>query len=327
MTFPLERHPGAIVFVDDDENYLAVIKDIFPPEWNILTFADATDFVDHVMAKMAVSKEMDAYQRGAIERYKKGGSVAIEVVRFWNAFPERYSLPQVVIIDYHMPSLNGLDALERVKEWSGQKILLTGVADEALICQALNERRIDYYIAKQNARIIQQTVSTVKLMLNNFLGTSGLKWSAWHMSMRSEQKLILQDPDITKALFEFVGEDFEHVVIGDPFGVMALGYGGGVKWLQMETTSTLDSAADLALKLGATNEEAHDVRAGRTLTDARINSALGIKERPNVAVNCFQVRIPYINEMIYGAVFDVSVTSAPPAEMCYSAWRARQQSL
>lgn len=324
MSFPLERHPGAIIFVDDDENYLAAVKTIFPSNWNIQTFADVSAFVSHMTVMMAVVKDMDAYQLGSIERCRQGGSVAIEVLRFWNAFPERYALPQVVLMDYHMPHHSGLDALKQVKDWGGPKVLLTGVADEALVCRAFNEHRIDYYIAKQNAKILALIVSTVKLMLNNYTEASSLKWNAWNMSLRPEQQLILRHPEITQALFEFVDDNCEHVVIGDPFGVMALGYGGEVKWLQLETTATLDAAADLAVKTGGPSEDAQSVRAGRSLTNARINSALGIAGTPSAAAKAFQIRIPSINEMLFGAVFDLTVAGAPLPEMCYTAWQARQ---
>lgn len=324
MNFPLKRHPGSVVFVDDDENFLEVMKTIFPPEWNIIVFANAGDFVEYMQSKMAVSKEIDAYQLRAIERLKKGGAVALEVARFWNSFPERYSLPQVVIVDYHMPSLNGLDALEMIKEWDGQKILLTGVADESLICRAFNERRIDFFIAKQNARIMQQIASTLKLMLND-CGTSDLKWDIWNLSLRSEQNLIIQEPEIATALFEFVGDNCEHVVIGEPFGVMALGYDGGVRWLQLETTATLDAAADLALEMKVAQEDARDIRSGRVLSNARINSALRIYDMATVAASSFQTRIPCINEMLYGAVFKLDIAGFPPPELCYSAWHTRDQ--
>lgn len=325
MSFPLERHPGSIVFVDDDETYLTVIENILPREWNIKTFPNATDFVEHMQAKIAVAKDMSSYQRGAIDRYKRSGSVAIEVLRYWNAFPERYSLPQVVVIDYHMPNLNGLEALEKVKEWNGKKALLTGVADEAIVCRAFNARIIDYYVAKQSARIMQEIVSAVKLMLNNYAATDRVKWTAWYMSMKPEQKLFMQEPNISKALFDFVDESYEHVAIGDPFGVMALGHNGGVKWLQLETSASLDAAAELAMKMGGSADDAQSVRVGRKLTDARIKSALSIAKKPAFAPCKFEIRIPSINEVLFGAAFDINAVGAPPAEMCYSAWHERQE--
>lgn len=324
MTFPLERHPGAVVFVDDDSTYLEVIGDIVPTEWTIERFSDARHFVDHMRAKMAMSKEIDAYQRGAIDRYKRNGSAASEILRYWNSFPERYSLPQVAIIDSRMPTGSGLDALAGIKDWGGQRILFTGVADEASVCRAFNEHAIDYYIPKQSPKILQQIVSTVNIMRKNVSGTRALKWDAWHMSMKTEQMLMLQMPEVTSALFDFVGDDCEHVVIGSPFGAMALGYAGGARWLQLETTSTLAAAADLALRFGATDDQVQSIRAGQGLTDARINAALNIDEKANVTGIRFQLRVPHINEVLYGAVFEMPAAGGvPAAEMCYAAWHAR----
>ena len=325
MPFSLSRYPGTVVFVDDDENYLSAIRATFPPTPHIKTFADPNEFVAYMATQIAVAKDMEAYFQGSIDRSKKSGSVAIEVLRFWNAFPDRFAMPQVVVIDYHMPNLNGLDALEKCKEWKGSRILMTGVADEALVCKAFNYKRIDYYIAKQNTNIMRQIVVTTTALLKEQNLTSWAQWNPWYISMSPEQKLFLREPQVAAELSTLLGGEFEHVVIGSPFGVMALGHAGGVKWIQLETTSSLDEAADLAAKNGSSNEDVQSVRAGRALTDARINAALAIAGQP-LAVPCsFQVRIPRINEMLYGALFDVSAAGAPPAEFCYTAWNARQQ--
>lgn len=324
MSFPLSRHPGCIVFVDDDANFLSTIKGILAPEWNIRTFAQPAEFIDHIKAKVAVERDMDSYQRGSVDRYRNKGSAAIEVLRYWNAFPERYSLPKVVVIDYYMPGMNGLETLKQVGEWHGQKILLTGVADGDVVCTAFNSRSIDYYIPKQNSKLILKLTEAIGLMVNNYADSPASQWNAWYMSMRPEQRLFVQDPTVSKALFDFVGDSNEHVTIGDPFGVMALGHAGGVKWLQLETTSTLDEAADLAAKAGSNKDVVQAIRAGRALSDARITSALSLTGEVSSSPVTIAVRIPGVNETVYGAVFDLKSAGGPPAEMCYSAWHARQ---
>jgi FixJ family two-component response regulator len=324
MNFPLSRQAGSIVFVDDDVNFLATIKGVMAPDWNIQTFARPSEFVDHIKAKVAVERDMDSFQRGSVERYRNNGSAAVEVFRYWSAFPERYSLPKVVVIDYYMPGLNGLEALSQLDGWSGKKILLTGVADETLVCKAFNNRVIDYYIPKQNSKLITQLSEAIQLMVNSFSDSASMGWNAWFMSMRPEQRIFLNDPGVSKALFEFVGNNHEHVAIGDPFGVMALGHSGGVKWLQLETTSTLNDAAALAANAGADAESVQAIRYGRALSNARINTALGLSTENLSTPVTISLRIPGVNETVYGAVFDLNTAGGPPPEMCYSAWHARQ---
>lgn len=324
MLFPIQRHPGTTLFVDDDINFLSALEMTLPADVSVKTFAVAKEFLEHLAMKTAVAKDMDAYHRGAMDRLRHGGSVALEVMRFWNAFPERYALPQTVVIDYHMPVMNGIQALEKVGQWTGNRVLLTGVADEAMVCRAFNDRIIDYYIPKQNAKLMQQITAALKLLRNNHTQAPWAAWNAWYMSIRPEQELILHIPEVTKELFAFVGETHEHVVIGEPFGVLALGYEGGVKWLQLETTSTLDAAADLLVEMNGAQDDTQAVRSGRSLTDARIRKALRMGDTPVIAECQFQLSVPNTNEMLYGAVFDISGAGAPPAQMCYSAWLARQ---
>lgn len=295
-----------------------------PSELNVKPFAAVNDFLEYMTMKTAVAKDMDAYHRGAVDRLRNGGSVALEVLRFWSAFPERYSLPQTVVIDYHMPVMNGIQTLEKISAWHGNKVLLTGVADEAMVCRAFNDRLIDYYIPKQNAKLMQQITKALTLLQNNHTESSWATWNAWYMSIRPEQKLMLHIPEIAKELFAFVGETHEHVLIGEPFGVLALGYEGGVSWLQLETTATLDTAADLLVEMKGSQSDAQAVRSGRSLTDARIKKSLRMQEAPVTASSIFQISVPNTSDLLYGAVFDLNGAGAPPAEMCYSAWLARQ---
>ncbi|WP_370458942.1 ATP-binding protein [Aggregicoccus sp. 17bor-14] len=65
------------------------------------------------------------------------------------ALLERFS-PEVVISDFRMPGMNGVDFLSRVKERSPrtQRILLTGQADQQAIEEAINCSEIFRFVAK-----------------------------------------------------------------------------------------------------------------------------------------------------------------------------------
>jgi CheY-like chemotaxis protein len=325
MPFPISQHCGSVVFVDDDRQYLSVIQSIFSSKWNVKTFLAVDEFLQFLAGKAAVSSDMDAYQRSAVGRWKKNGSVPVEVLRYWNAFPERYSIPKVVVIDNHMPEVTGLAALQKCSAWRGKRVLLSGVADELLVTKAFNEGRLDYYIPKQNSKLMKEIGSCLSLMLEAHDNDCLNLWTPWNLSMRQEYSLLLREAEIAQALFNFVGIDHEHVAMGDPFGVLALGFDGHLKWLQLETTETLDEAAEIALVAGATKEDAVAIRAGSLLSDARIKKAFGIAIPAVAAVPTFKIRVPNMNSTVYGASFEVNVPGAPPPQLCYTAWKERQQ--
>ena len=322
--FPYARHPGSVIFVDDDQGFVDVVHSVFSSKWNMKAFQRPREFIDHMLGKVAVAKDMEAYLQGSMERYKRKSSAAVEILRFWNAFPERYSMPVLAVLDYHMPFFNGLQTLENCVGWTGQNLLLTGMADEVVVSNAFNNGLIDYYMPKQDAKLIKNLEIVINKLISDPGRDSQRNWTAWYLSMQAEQNLILAEPDVSQELFRYVGPDSEHVVIGDPFGVMTLGHAGGVKWLQLETASTLDAAADLAIKMGLSSADAQMIRIGRAITDARIKHALGIDEPPTLLPATFQLRLPRANETVYGSSFVLNAAGAPPPEMCFAAWRARQ---
>ncbi len=66
----------------------------------------------------------------------------------------RFEQVSVVVVDFDMPSIDGLEFCRRIKNSAIKKILLTGKADEKVAVQAFNEGIIDRFILKQNEDVI-----------------------------------------------------------------------------------------------------------------------------------------------------------------------------
>ena len=74
---------------------------------------------------------------------------------------------QVVISDYRMPGLNGLEVLKLVKELDSRivRVILSGYADENAVRQSLSSGNIDKYLLKPigNDEIRNEVSSLFKL--------------------------------------------------------------------------------------------------------------------------------------------------------------------
>lgn len=65
--------------------------------------------------------------------------------------PTRFNEISLVIVDYAMPNMNGLQFCEQLKDLPIKKLMLTGQADHELGVQALNDGIIDKFIMKGSA--------------------------------------------------------------------------------------------------------------------------------------------------------------------------------
>jgi CheY-like chemotaxis protein len=76
-------------------------------------------------------------------------------VNIWDTYceayrPERFEEISVVVVDYSMPGMSGLDVCKEIKDPNIRKILLTGHAEESIAIHAFNEGLIQGYIRKQD---------------------------------------------------------------------------------------------------------------------------------------------------------------------------------
>lgn len=75
--------------------------------------------------------------------------------------PHRFSEISVVVVDYAMPGINGLEFCRQIENSNIKKILLTGQADEKLAIQAFNEGVIHRYIKKSDADAAEQIINSI----------------------------------------------------------------------------------------------------------------------------------------------------------------------
>ncbi len=65
---------------------------------------------------------------------------------------EKYDEIGVLIADYVMPEINGIDLCKKLAHSKFKKLLLTGIADYKMGVAAMNEHAIDFFINKEIAR-------------------------------------------------------------------------------------------------------------------------------------------------------------------------------
>lgn len=159
INFPichLFYYPTQVVLVDDDPDFLDAVSLLLRRNLSYRLFRSAAQALIHVNNS---NQQTDMIRR-CYSSYKTGPFDSdtlnhIDINEIYKEVynPARFSTPTVVVVDYSMPEMNGLEFCMSLTNPYVKKILLTGQADTDLAVQAFNEGLIDQYISKKDQHL------------------------------------------------------------------------------------------------------------------------------------------------------------------------------
>lgn len=158
-TIPCYFLPSRVILIDDDEK---ILKNILPcldrHTASYQTFQNPFKALDHINT----TQQPLLFSQQLIE---PAGSDSWQHVRLnFNIYdlykeiynPCRFNQISTVIVDYHMPGLNGLECCMKINNPAIQRILLTGDEDEHIAIDAFNQGIIQAYIKKHDLQVIDK---------------------------------------------------------------------------------------------------------------------------------------------------------------------------
>lgn len=319
MSFPFYRRPGGIIFLDDDPDYLEMLGEVMPSEWPVQLFLRPIACIDLLKQDIAL-REHDAWlQQEIIHRWREGALLIPQILRYWQGDAgARFGLVQVAVVDYAMPAMSGLRVLGELQDWPGSRILLTGRADEQLAVSAFNRGLINQFIPKQSRDLracLTQAVENLRPQPDQ------RHQQIWCATLSPGQLALLADPVIFQALQRLAEQHgwIEHMVIGAPFGMLALNDQGQASWLQLEPAATLVELAEMALSQGWEAGVVQDIRSGTRLLDLELQQALGAHHQPRP---CEAFVLSGEAGRLHGAIFDIGEAFSPGLATSYARFLA-----
>lgn len=314
---PLYHRQGSIVLLDDAPDYLELLVPALPRQWNIETFLSAQSCLNYLQQEPPRWEADWWAQQRIVDACRAGEPIIPRVLQYWRDNPGRFALTKVCVVDQLMPAMTGLEVLEELVDWPGQRMLVTGEFDAALANAAFNRGVIDYFLPKQTDRIGARLTAAVQSLMNRPDPRSHQIWAA---TLSPEQMAILRNPSVAQELSDFVSSTFlEWAVIGKPFGIIGLNAAGLASWLQLQPASGLDQLAELARAHGASPEDLAHIRAGRCVHDAQLRADLGNITAPSTTPAF------YVGDSgtLLAGIHRINET-APPIAFSYSNWLRNQ---
>lgn len=165
LRLPLYFYPTKTVFVDDEPDYF---------EDMIQRLSISESLAEYYLKPFYASEQINKayFHRKNKESYLKvmekdeleswGLDIDMSRIREISYNEKRFEEISVVVVDYDMPSMNGIEFCKRIKDPYIKKILLTGVANEEDAIDAFNEGLIDGYIKKQDISSFRKLDQLIK---------------------------------------------------------------------------------------------------------------------------------------------------------------------
>ncbi len=181
FTIPTCYFPSTTVFVDDSRDFLlnfvlhldeGLVYRVFDSPFDALTCIHEKRCELELLSQRCLSEYTEA-KNCPLTNHTINLNLAAIHAEVYN--PSRFSEIAVIVVDYAMPGMNGLEFCKRLENSNIKKILLTGQADEKLAIEAFNEGLIHRYIKKSDPDVTELIIKSIHdLQLQYFQSMSDM---------------------------------------------------------------------------------------------------------------------------------------------------------
>ena len=261
-------HPTRVVFVDDDRAFLNILP---------LRLGGGVPFLRYD-SPCELLRELESGQLQGIldldwwDIYPaEGGAQGLEQVVafdtsmiFLRVFNRaRFGLVSVVVIDYQMPEMSGLDLCRKLAHLPAKRILLTGRSDETLALHAFNEGLIDMYLPKLHPHLDTELNLAIQRFQFSFLEQAT---ELITKVLSSSDPVVWGDSSFAR-FFHQICDDrgaVEYYAVGDPKGYLLIDAQGKAELLLLFDDAQLAAQSAAATALRAPEGVVSQVRTRRS---------------------------------------------------------------
>lgn len=174
FSIPVCFFPSTVLFLDDNRDFLLnfilqldenMAYQIFDKPESALKFVQDNNCTLDELNQSCLSEYADAKNLFSASQTVNVDLAAIHA-ELYN--PRRFNEISVVVVDYAMPGMNGIEFCRRLENNQIKKILLTGMADEHLAVEAFNEGLIHRYIKKSDMEASDLITQSINELQNQY---------------------------------------------------------------------------------------------------------------------------------------------------------------
>ncbi len=205
---PCYFFPSQVVLIDDDRTILDNLVPCLDEDTSVhVTFQNPFKALDYVNAQPKYQPSSD--QLIEVTNSEEWQHIRLDFniydvhKRVYN--PNRFKQISTLVVDYHMPGINGLEFCEKITNSGVQRILLTGDEDEHIAIEAFNQGLIHAYVKKHEFEAIKKLKKAIHdSQFNYFQNLSRLTMSA---ATFDKSTTALEDSCFVELFFDLIKEN------------------------------------------------------------------------------------------------------------------------
>lgn len=193
--------PTTLVFVDDNQSFLNSLQLKFSNNFKIKVFNNPSQAVHFLKTEYhfdPITQRIIQSPDWIEEPGQQKINIPVISKEIYNKL--RFNQIAILVIDYAMPAMTGIDVCQQLQKLPIRKILLTGDTDEKLAITAFNEKIIDQFIRKDQPNFVGHLEEAInKLQLEYFQSLS-------ETIIHSLTTNALEDPTLIKFVNNIIKE-------------------------------------------------------------------------------------------------------------------------
>ena len=246
-------HPTSVIIVDDDASFLESFQFYFGDRFPCRTFQRGADALAHLRSPEVTrwfTQDFLAPARGpfdpaGFERGDRMVQVRTSLVATVFADPNRFANPSVVVVDYAMPGMSGIEFLQHSSDLPIRKLLLTGKGDEKTAVKAFNQGIVDAFFMKQQPDLAETLACRIsELQALYFGGATRLLKSALALEMTD----FIGDHAFGRMFDAVLAQTgaTEYCLLTEPQGVLMVAASGKASFMLVQDEDHMRAAAEIA---------------------------------------------------------------------------------
>ncbi|MFN8769792.1 MAG: response regulator [Neisseriaceae bacterium] len=248
MQTPIIYYPLKVLCIDDDPSILEILKSNLDKHYSVSTFSSANEVLSQ-LDKIYSKPTIEEYFKKIINKSGNDeGSLQLELkIEEITDLSETHSNHEkscIIICDYRMPDINGIEFFKKLAHLNVKKILLTEHQEYQEVLSAFNSGTIDLFLLKSDENLMTNLLNGIKNLSEEYFldSTHFIK-----ESIELEKDLPLSDTTFEK-FFQNLLKEYnitEHYLADENGSFLLINARGERYCLVIHTDNSLDKFTNL----------------------------------------------------------------------------------